>query len=209
MQIDLFVLDRAPQPLHEDVVAPAHADSDLVTIEHRDEVCRGKPDYAKWMLDDPRVNFAISMNRQPVGVNHLGFQVESDEELRGMRAQLEAADARMVERTNSPVAMPSRTSTGLPIPLESHGRPSIRWVASRSLTAICPASAKRGWSITSTMAWRGVYFRLVFAAAGMSLAQIGALSAIYPAVWGMTQIFTGALSDRIGRKQLIAWGMWT
>jgi len=50
-----------------------------------------QPDYAKWMLDDPRVNFAISMNRQPVGVNHLGFQVESDEELRGMRAQLEAA----------------------------------------------------------------------------------------------------------------------
>ena len=56
-----------------------------------------QPDYAKWMLDDPRVNFAISMNRQPVGVNHLGLQVESDEELRGMRAQLEATDARMVE----------------------------------------------------------------------------------------------------------------
>jgi hypothetical protein len=55
------------------------------------------PDYAKWMLEDPRVNFAISMNRQPVGVNHLGFQVESDEELRGMQAQLEAADACMVE----------------------------------------------------------------------------------------------------------------
>lgn len=54
-------------------------------------------DYAKWMLEDPRVNFAISVKRQPVGVNHLGFQVESDEELRGMRAQLEAADARMVE----------------------------------------------------------------------------------------------------------------
>jgi hypothetical protein len=49
------------------------------------------------MLEDPRVNFAISTQRQPVGVNHLGFQVESDEELRGMRAQLEAADARMVE----------------------------------------------------------------------------------------------------------------
>jgi catechol 2,3-dioxygenase-like lactoylglutathione lyase family enzyme len=53
-----------------------------------------KPDYAKWMLEDPRVNFAISTHRQPVGVNHLGFQVETDEELRGMRAQLEAADAR-------------------------------------------------------------------------------------------------------------------
>src|SRR5882757_7248070 len=61
-----------------------------------------KPDYAKWMLDDPRVNFAISMNRQPVGINHLGFQVESDEELRGMRAQLEAADARMVEENEQP-----------------------------------------------------------------------------------------------------------
>jgi catechol 2,3-dioxygenase-like lactoylglutathione lyase family enzyme len=61
-----------------------------------------KPDYAKWMLEDPRVNFAISMHRQPVGVNHLGFQVETDEELRGMRAQLEAADARMVEESEQP-----------------------------------------------------------------------------------------------------------
>jgi hypothetical protein len=49
------------------------------------------------MLDDPLLNFAISTHHQPVGVNHLGFQVESDDELRGMRAQLEAADARMVE----------------------------------------------------------------------------------------------------------------
>ena len=61
-----------------------------------------QPDYAKWMLDDPRVNFAISTHRQPVGVNHLGFQVESDEELRSMRAQLEAADARMVEEKEQP-----------------------------------------------------------------------------------------------------------
>src|SRR3984885_804727 len=61
-----------------------------------------QPDYAKWMLEDPRVNFAISTHRQPVGVNHLGFQVESDEELRGMRAQLEAADARMVEESEQP-----------------------------------------------------------------------------------------------------------
>jgi catechol 2,3-dioxygenase-like lactoylglutathione lyase family enzyme len=61
-----------------------------------------KPDYAKWMLEDPRVNFAISTNRQPVGINHLGFQVDTDEELRGMRAQLEAADARMVEENEQP-----------------------------------------------------------------------------------------------------------
>jgi len=58
-----------------------------------------KSDYAKWMIEDPRLNFAISTDRQPVGINHLGFQVDTDEELRGMRAQLEAADARMVEES--------------------------------------------------------------------------------------------------------------
>ena len=61
-----------------------------------------KPDYAKWMLEDPRVNFAISTQRQPVGINHLGFQVDTDEELHGMRAQLEAADARMVAESEQP-----------------------------------------------------------------------------------------------------------
>jgi catechol 2,3-dioxygenase-like lactoylglutathione lyase family enzyme len=61
-----------------------------------------KLDYAKWMLEDPRVNFAISTQRQPVGINHLGFQVDTDEELHGMRAQLEAADARMVAESEQP-----------------------------------------------------------------------------------------------------------
>src|SRR5882672_2232777 len=55
-----------------------------------------KDDYAKWMLEDPRVNFAISTHRQPVGVNHLGFQVDSGEELRSLRAQLQAADSQRV-----------------------------------------------------------------------------------------------------------------
>jgi hypothetical protein len=58
--------------------------------------------HAKWMLEDPRVNFAISMHHQPIGVNHLGFQVESDEELRGMQAQLQAADSRMVQEDEQP-----------------------------------------------------------------------------------------------------------
>jgi catechol 2,3-dioxygenase-like lactoylglutathione lyase family enzyme len=61
-----------------------------------------KEDYAKWMLDDPRINFAISRDRQPIGVNHLGFQVDSDEELRGMQAQLEAADAAMIQENEQP-----------------------------------------------------------------------------------------------------------
>src|SRR5262249_54708193 len=43
-----------------------------------------------------------STDRQPVGVNHLGFQVDSDEELRGMRAQLHTADTRMVQEDDQP-----------------------------------------------------------------------------------------------------------
>ena len=40
-----------------------------------------KSDYAKWMLDDPRVNFAISMRGAKTGLNHLGIQVENETEL--------------------------------------------------------------------------------------------------------------------------------
>jgi MFS family permease len=57
------------------------------------------------------------------------------------------------------------------------------------------------------MAWG--LFPLFYAAAGLSLARIGSLAALYPAVWGVSQLFTGALSDRLGRKWLIAAGMWT
>jgi len=60
---------------------------------------RVEADYAKWMLEDPRMNFAISTRRQPVGVNHLGIQVDTDEELRGMYSQLEAADSQLVQES--------------------------------------------------------------------------------------------------------------
>ena len=57
------------------------------------------------------------------------------------------------------------------------------------------------------MAWG--LFPLFFAAAGLSLERIGWLAAIYPATWGVLQLWTGHLSDRLGRKRLIVWGMWT
>ena len=56
-----------------------------------------KPDYAKWMLDDPRVNFAISMRGAKRGLNHLGIQVESESELAEVYARLNKADAPVLE----------------------------------------------------------------------------------------------------------------
>jgi MFS family permease len=61
-------------------------------------------------------------------------------------------------------------------------------------------------NLNDGMAWG--LFPLFFAAARMDLGQIGTLAAIYPATWGVAQIFTGAWSDRVGRKWLIATGMW-
>jgi len=52
-----------------------------------------KSDYAKWMLDDPRVNFAISQRGRPAGVDHLGVQAENATELTDIGERLQAADA--------------------------------------------------------------------------------------------------------------------
>lgn len=60
-------------------------------------------------------------------------------------------------------------------------------------------------NLNDGMAWG--LFPLIFTAAGLGLAEIGWLAALYPAVWGASQLVTGALSDRVGRKWLIAGGM--
>lgn len=52
-----------------------------------------KSDYAKWMLDDPRVNFAISQRGRQVGLDHLGLQAEDVHELSAIGERLQAADA--------------------------------------------------------------------------------------------------------------------
>ena len=51
-----------------------------------------KPDYAKWMLDDPRINFAISQRGSSAGVNHLGLQVDDEAELEEVHGRLEGAE---------------------------------------------------------------------------------------------------------------------
>ncbi len=57
-----------------------------------------KEDYAKWMLDDPRVNFAISTRGRQPGLDHLGIQVESGEELKEVYARLHKAGGSIVEQ---------------------------------------------------------------------------------------------------------------
>ena len=59
-----------------------------------------KDDYAKWMLDDPRVNFAISQRGGAAGINHLGFQVDDSAELQEIHARLQRADAGVSEEKN-------------------------------------------------------------------------------------------------------------
>lgn len=61
-------------------------------------------------------------------------------------------------------------------------------------------------NLNDGLAWG--LFPLIFAAAGLGLEAIGMLAGLYPAVWGVAQLVTGGLSDRIGRKWLIAGGMW-
>lgn len=57
------------------------------------------------------------------------------------------------------------------------------------------------------MAWG--LFPIYFTTVGLSVSQIGTIVALYPAAWGFFQLFTGVLSDKIGRKKLITFGMWT
>ena len=74
----------------------------------------------------------------------------------------------------------------------------------RNLSSVSQAGLVN--NLNDGMAWG--LFPLFFVAASMNLQQVGTLAAIYPATWGVGQLFTGAWSDRVGRKWLIAGGMW-
>jgi len=58
---------------------------------------RVESDYAKWMLEDPRINFAISTRGDQAGVDHLGFQVDDAAELAELKARAEAADMALLD----------------------------------------------------------------------------------------------------------------
>lgn len=60
-----------------------------------------KSDYAKWMLEDPRVNFAISQRGAEPGLNHLGFQVDSAEELTALREHVAEAEIAALDEADA------------------------------------------------------------------------------------------------------------
>jgi MFS family permease len=91
---------------------------------------------------------------------------------------------------------------GMPTQREVFWRTSL---LDRNLSSVSQAGLVN--NLNDGMAWG--LFPLFFAAARLDLGQIGTLAAVYPATWGMAQLFTGAWSDRVGRKWLIACGMWT
>ena len=117
-----------------------------------------------------------------------------------------ALSALLVRDTRHHVALESALLTGPP----PDGTPTPReifWRTTwfdRTLSSVSQAGLVN--NVNDGMAWG--LFPLVFAARGMTLAQVGVLAAIYPATWGLGQLVTGALSDRTGRKPLIVWGMW-
>jgi hypothetical protein len=87
------------------------------------------------------------------------------------------------------------------------GERAIFWrttLGDRDLSSVTQAG--RVNNLNDGMAWG--LFPLFYAGAGIDLGAIGTLAAIYPATWGVAQLATGAWSDRVGRKWLIAGGMW-
>ncbi len=110
----------------------------------------------------------------------------------------------LVRETRSHVALESKlrtASTNAPAARDVFWRTT--WT-DRNLSSISQAGLVN--NLNDGMAWG--LFPLFFGAAHMSLDRIGTLAAIYPATWGIAQLATGALSDRVGRKWLIASGMW-
>jgi MFS family permease len=114
--------------------------------------------------------------------------------------------ALVVRETQHHVAVESKLHgelppSAVPSPREVFWRTAL---LDRNLFSVTQAGLVN--NLNDGMAWG--LFPLFFAAARMTMDEIGVLAALYPATWGIGQLLTGALSDRIGRKWLIAGGMW-
>ncbi len=113
--------------------------------------------------------------------------------------------ALLVRETHHHVAHEAKLAGDLPS-AEAPSQREVFWrttLRDRELSSVTQAGLVN--NLNDGMAWG--LFPLIFTAAGLGLAEIGWLAALYPAVWGASQLVTGALSDKVGRKGLIAGGM--
>jgi lactoylglutathione lyase len=123
------------------------------------EPTRVESDYAKWMLEDPRINFAISTRGGKTGVDHLGIQTDTEEELVALKAQAEAADMSLqdVGETSCCYARSDKYWLTDPqgiaweqfhtlgnIPVFSEKAPEAEAPAEASASACCAGAAPRG-----------------------------------------------------------------
>jgi len=115
-----------------------------------------------------------------------------------------ALSAVLVKETHAHARHEARSRAGLAPAMAQREVFTRTSFTDRELSSVSQAGLVN--NLNDGMAWG--LFPLFFAARGMSLEQIAWLAAIYPAVWGAGQLLTGALSDRLGRKWLIAAGMW-
>lgn len=113
-----------------------------------------KDDYAKWMLEDPRVNFAISVQNRAAGLDHVGIQVDSTAELAELSGRLKAAGAQTFDQQGATccyaksdkselagVRWKPSTPSARPRPTAEGPRRRSRWKPVRLKPAPAPASA--------------------------------------------------------------------
>ena len=112
-----------------------------------------------------------------------------------------SASVLLVRETSGHVALEQGHSTDAALPWRTIFRRTT--IDDPSLSAASLAGLAN--NLNDGMAWG--LLPLYYAASGLSIAEIGVLAAVYPAVWGVAQIGTGALSDRIGRKGLVVAGL--
>ena len=110
-----------------------------------------RADYAKWMLDDPRVNFAISTRGREPGLDHLGIQAESADELKEIYTRLHKAGGNVVEQGQTACCYAKSESHGSTIRPVFHGRLSTRR-GKASTTATARGSASRALHVRSRVA---------------------------------------------------------
>ena len=98
------------------------------------EPARREADYAKWMLEDPPVNFAISTRGRQPGIDHLGIQTDDPAELAAMKARAGAAEMAVLDEGETTCCYAPAKSTGSPTRRASPGSSSTRWATFRCST---------------------------------------------------------------------------